>query len=314
MVLANRRALLAGSVGFTKIRPVWRCHQTDIRQFYIFIMRFIKKIVGLIRPYMRWVFQRIITADYSAMAVKIWCVTQKTIHFIRHFSIQETRQKITRMHIACFSSVFAVTFGALVWIGDEEVITPPLPENGFQVSVEAPVRHLLPVYHPKLMITSHFGERSAARGKRMHKGVDIAPVGGGKMPHILSSETGTVVYAGWRSGYGNTVEIYHRNGTWTRYGHLKSYNVKPGDAVARGKVIGEMGNTGTVRGKTGYHLHYEQIVSSGAQITPIFGGFDALPRGKMVDYDTSYYAIYSPDGRPPVRVSVTAAALAAAAR
>lgn len=277
-------------------------------------MRFLKKIAALLAPYLRWAIQRIRTADYKTMAMDALRTTKKTIHSIRTFSYSEFRTKVQRRHVVTFAAIFTFTFAGLLWMGDDEIITPPLPENGYQVAVDAPVRHLLPVYHPKLMITSHFGERSQARGKRMHKGVDIAPVGGGKMPQILASESGTVVYAGWRGGYGNTVEIYHRNGTWTRYGHLKSYTVNRGDAVTRGKVIGEMGNTGTVRGKTGYHLHYEQIVSTGAQVTPAFGGFDSLPRGKMVDYDTSYYAIYSPDGRPPVNVSVTGAALAAAAR
>jgi murein DD-endopeptidase MepM/ murein hydrolase activator NlpD len=71
---------------------------------------------------------------------------------------------------------------------------------------------------------------------------------------IYAGGPGRVVYAGWRSGYGRTVEIDHGYGFMTRYGHLSSIEVRRGDTVHAGQQIGRMGSTGR---STATHLHYE---------------------------------------------------------
>jgi murein DD-endopeptidase MepM/ murein hydrolase activator NlpD len=71
---------------------------------------------------------------------------------------------------------------------------------------------------------------------------------------VLATATGKVVAAGWRRGYGRTVEISHGMGVTTRFGHLSEITVRPGQAVARGDVVGRVGNSGR---STGPHLHYE---------------------------------------------------------
>jgi murein DD-endopeptidase MepM/ murein hydrolase activator NlpD len=73
---------------------------------------------------------------------------------------------------------------------------------------------------------------------------------------IVSTGPGRVIYAGWRSGYGRTVEIDHGYGFVTRYGHMTSIDVRRGDQVERGQRIGAMGSTGR---STATHLHYEVI-------------------------------------------------------
>lgn len=96
-----------------------------------------------------------------------------------------------------------------------------------------------------------------------HKGVDIANHDGGA---ILAADSGTVVVAGWtNSGYGNHVIIDHGNGYQTLYGHLSVISVVKGQRVARGSVIGQMGNTGR---STGTHLHFE-IRTSGGNVDPL---------------------------------------------
>jgi murein DD-endopeptidase MepM/ murein hydrolase activator NlpD len=85
----------------------------------------------------------------------------------------------------------------------------------------------------------------------MHTGLDFR---GDTGDPVQATATGTVVGAGWSGGYGRMVEIDHGNGLSTRYGHLSQIDVKVGDDVRIGQVIGRMGSTGR---STGPHLHYE---------------------------------------------------------
>ncbi len=96
-----------------------------------------------------------------------------------------------------------------------------------------------------------------------HKAFDIANKSGGP---ILAADSGTVVIAGWvdNSGYGNRVMIDHGNGYVTLYGHMSVVQVRPGQRVNRGDVLGQMGSTGR---STGTHLHFE-IRSGGGLLNP----------------------------------------------
>jgi murein DD-endopeptidase MepM/ murein hydrolase activator NlpD len=102
-------------------------------------------------------------------------------------------------------------------------------------------------------ITSGFGRRiDPFRGRpAMHAGIDFA---GRYGSNIYSTGSGKVIFAGRNGAYGLTIDIDHGNGIVTRYGHLSSLKVRPGQAVKRGTLIGKQGNTGR---STGTHLHYE---------------------------------------------------------
>ena len=106
--------------------------------------------------------------------------------------------------------------------------------------------------------TSGFGRRWG----RAHEGIDMAGAHGSP---ILATADGTVVHAGWQSGYGNLVRIKHEFGIETRYGHLSKISVSVGEKVSRGDRIGDMGNTGR---STGTHLHYE-VRTNGAAMNPM---------------------------------------------
>ena len=86
---------------------------------------------------------------------------------------------------------------------------------------------------------------------KMHEGMDFACDIG---TPVYATGNGTVVSAEWSSGYGNLIEINHGYGYTTRYAHLSAINVKPGQKVSRGDLIGASGNTGK---STGPHVHYE---------------------------------------------------------
>jgi murein DD-endopeptidase MepM/ murein hydrolase activator NlpD len=88
----------------------------------------------------------------------------------------------------------------------------------------------------------------------MHTGIDLAAPKG---TPIYSAGAGVVVFAGWKNGYGNVVELDHGFGYHTLYGHSSKLLVKVGDTVGRGSVIALVGSTGN---STGCHLHYETII------------------------------------------------------
>ena len=95
-----------------------------------------------------------------------------------------------------------------------------------------------------------------------HPGLDIA---GDRGEPVYATAAGTVKTSGYQNGYGNLVMLDHGFGLQTRYGHLLSFSVKPGDHVKRGDVIGRVGATGRA---TGYHLHYE-ILANGRLLNPL---------------------------------------------
>lgn len=101
-----------------------------------------------------------------------------------------------------------------------------------------------------------------ARWGRKHEGTDLA---GAMGTPILATADGTVIHAGWQSGYGNLVKIQHELGIETRYGHMSKIRVKVGDRVSRGDRIGDMGSTGR---STGVHLHYEVRID-GKAVNPV---------------------------------------------
>jgi murein DD-endopeptidase MepM/ murein hydrolase activator NlpD len=121
-------------------------------------------------------------------------------------------------------------------------------------------------------IASGFGYRIDPIYKtiKMHAGLDFtAPLG----TPIYATAKGVVKLAGSKaSGFGTHVIINHGYGYESLYGHLLKVNVRPGQAVKRGEIIGFVGSTGK---STGPHCHYE-IHKNGQKIDPIFFFYNDL--------------------------------------
>ena len=88
-----------------------------------------------------------------------------------------------------------------------------------------------------------------------HPGLDISADRGSP---VFATADGTVTLSEFSGAYGNLIELDHGYGLETRYGHLSSFKVKPGQSVKRGELIGLVGSTGRA---TGPHLHYEVRVN-----------------------------------------------------
>ena len=139
--------------------------------------------------------------------------------------------------------------------------TAPTPACGATVSTVQPVEcngKKLPYIRPAPgPVTSPYGWRTLDGKANFHPGTDIANAIG---TPIIASNCGVVDYAGWASGYGNYTCINHGGGIETCYGHQSVIEVKVGQAVKQGQVIGLMGSTGH---STGPHVHFEYRINGG---------------------------------------------------
>lgn len=133
-----------------------------------------------------------------------------------------------------------------------------------------------------LETTSGFGVRTDPFTRRpaMHTGLDFRIEHGAP---VRAAGAGEVVSAEYSGGYGNMVEIDHGNGVTTRYAHLSSLSVIPGQRVQAGMQVGRAGSTGR---STGTHLHYETRID-GEPVDPqrflkagsrLFGALESAAR------------------------------------
>lgn len=144
----------------------------------------------------------------------------------------------------------------------EEIVmaaVPKIVERGTRI----PPTYIRPV--SKGIQTSGFGYRprpNVAGATSNHLGVDWAvPTG----TAVYASCGGTVIKAGWGSGYGYVVYIQHEDGRQTRYAHLSKVLVSAGQKVSQGEKIALSGNTGA---STGPHLHFEILINN-KQVNPL---------------------------------------------
>lgn len=106
-------------------------------------------------------------------------------------------------------------------------------------------------------ITSWFGPRWGTQ----HDGLDLgAPTG----TPLYALSKGTVINAGWEDSFGNKLEVQYWDGSVIWYGHMSRIDVKTGDTVMPGELVGAVGNTGH---SFGSHLHFE-VQQSATADTP----------------------------------------------
>jgi murein DD-endopeptidase MepM/ murein hydrolase activator NlpD len=98
---------------------------------------------------------------------------------------------------------------------------------------------------------------------------------------------GVITRAGWGMGYGNLLEMRHRNGYVTRYGHLSRFaaGVRVGSHVAIGQTVAFVGSTGLA---TGPHLHFEVLINGQQRDSRVAlkqSGGDPIPKSERVAFE-----------------------------
>ncbi|MDF1681907.1 M23 family metallopeptidase [Ponticaulis sp.] len=107
-------------------------------------------------------------------------------------------------------------------------------------------------------VSSGFGIRTLNGRTRPHNGLDITSRPASR---VFSGGAGTILEAGYNSGFGLSILIDHGSGVYTRYAHLEYVedNIEVGEPVHYGEPLGRMGASGHV---TGIHLHYEVLTGT----------------------------------------------------
>jgi len=116
-------------------------------------------------------------------------------------------------------------------------------------------------------VTSAFGWRQDpfTGVAKFHAGVDIRAAYGRE---VMTAGAGRVISAGLQGDYGQSVVVEHAPGLRTRYAHLSSIEVIPGQVLEDGSPVGKVGQSGRA---TGPHLHFE-VLANGKAVNPAAGG------------------------------------------
>ena len=153
----------------------------------------------------------------------------------------------------------------------QEALDRQIAQVEQKLSEQAVMISHTPVLAPVVgVITDGFGPRihPITLQPDFHEGLDISAAIG---TPVLAPADGVVVFADRESGFGKLIKISHGYGFTTLYGHLDRFEVKSGQKVARGQVIGKVGLTGR---STGSHLHYE-VWKDGEKQNPLHDILDA---------------------------------------
>ncbi len=172
------------------------------------------------------------------------------------------------------------------WTALDDVVVDPvgsLSQTSPEQLLQQPVISV-PSRHPTNggYVSSNYGYRAhpVLGGRRHHSGIDIAAPTG---TPVYATADGMVERAEYSGSYGNVIYLDHGSDLQTRYAHLSGLNVRDGQRVKKGDLIGFVGSTGR---STGPHLHYEVRVD-GVAVNPNPYMKGAVPEVQFADLDMS---------------------------
>ncbi|MFY0687848.1 MAG: peptidoglycan DD-metalloendopeptidase family protein [Cyclobacteriaceae bacterium] len=210
---------------------------------------------------------------------------------VSYFNVSLTKKRIMMMNkhktskLTLLKSLFVIpivlgfavlfSFKEVPVMLEEHLVTFPMPNDKATIvlpefqEIEDPddVPSILPVDMggESIRLSSGFGKRKNPNNSskfQWHQGIDIPAKTGAP---VVATADGAVTVKNHKGGFGKHIYIEHGNGYKTQYAHLSAFNVKSGQNVKKGDLIGFIGSTGL---STSPHLHYE-VIKSDKHVDPM---------------------------------------------
>ncbi len=189
---------------------------------------------------------------------------------------------------------------------DTESMTARVELLTINVNQEKILHDNIPNGYPtrNLGVTSKFGNRThpTTNQKSFHNGLDLRAKTG---TNVYATADGIINQATYNNLSGNRIVVTHNFGFETRYAHLSTIKVEPGDVVQKGDLIGLSGNSGRTNGP---HLHYE-VRYLGKALNPTyfvtweFGSNEIFSNVRGIQWDSLISLINKQISRPTLQLS-----------
>lgn len=197
----------------------------------------------------------------SALVSKFnYSLTIKRLKMMKNINLKQKRHFkyfVLFITTGIIAGLFACSNSDNIYLDKIKVTDMPVVEkittDSIKVTKQNTTPSIWPIDKNKVKGIIKFGKKihPILKVEKLHTGIDLKAERG---TEIFATADGVAKRVEYSKGYGNIVEIEHDKTYSTLYAHLKGFNVKKGDQVKQGDVIGYVGSTGL---STAPHLHYE---------------------------------------------------------
>lgn len=199
-------------------------------------------------------------------------LTESAVDFGKHYNLEDSMRFLYGLDGAHYEAPRASIKKRKrpIRIAHNRKLKPSGWVRGYQQMRRSDVNFSWPIDRDLFWLSSRFGPRKTDGEWQFHYGADFAALAG---TPVKAAAAGVVIEVSYsKKGYGNTIVLAHAGDRTSRYAHLQKIDVRYGQKIMQGQLIGQVGATGLVRGKNGKksasHLHFE-VKEHGKHIDPL---------------------------------------------